>query len=102
MPKFLSKLKTTQYQINALEVEDEFREGIMRDLRKSLRREDRIWTYPIRRDPDILFTHGSWMLDIASLSAPDHVFETRCYVASHSRHIGVDRILVQPFEVVFD
>lgn len=89
-------------QIDALEVEQEFKDEVLYDLNLSLSDSSREWNYPVHQNLDDLLVNGKYLADIANFSAPDHVFETRCYVASHSRSIGVERLTVQPYKVLLD
>lgn len=89
-------------QLDSLETAQQFRNEVLADLDKSLNKETRNWTYPIRTDVDTLLVNGKWRLNIESAQSPDHVFETRCYVTSHSKTIGVEKITVQPFVPVYD
>jgi len=89
-------------QIDALEIEQDFKNEIFYDLNKSLSDSSREWTYPVKQNLDELLVNGKYLTDIVHFSAPDHVFETRCYVASHSRSIGVERLTVQPYRILLD
>ena len=89
-------------QIDALNIENEFREKIIADISYSLNKENHVWNYPSSGDPNMLFEFGAWMLDNAYPTVPNKVFDTRCYVISHSREIGIKQIFVEPFKVVMD
>ena len=92
-------------QINSILVDEETQEirtQILSDLHKSLANLERDWTYPLRGNADLLFIHGAWTLDISYWNAPNHVFETRCYVASRSRDLRIEKITVEPYKILYD
>ena len=87
--------------LNGVEHED-LKAQVLHDLQESLSNTERTWSYPLRTNPDSLLVHGAWELKISESNAPDHVFPTRCYIASNSRSIMVERLTVQPFRNVYD
>ena len=92
-------------QINSILLQDEnqeIRQQVLNDLHASMTNAERSWTYPLRGNVDQLLVHGAWTLEISYWNSPNHVFETRCYVASNSRSIGVERITVEPFKFLYD
>lgn len=60
------------------------------------------YDYPKASNLNTLFVLGSYVVDKSSATAPNTVFDSRCYVGSLAKNIGVERISVQPYKVAVD
>lgn len=89
-------------QLNDIEIQDNERRIIIADIEKSLNKEERTYSYPLAENLNTLLESGCYLLNEENKShyaVPNNVFDSRCYVFSHTRTLGLDRIIVQPYKV---